>query len=99
MTFFLNLPNELIHEVLEAVLPEDLENFAGVCSRIHELSEPLLVKHRELIRKYCFTRGDNSEGDWNFIVDTLRKVQTDPRIGHYVKKLDICLMITGQVHD
>ena len=73
MATFDDLPNELVCEVLEAIWPQDLENFAQICIRVHASSKPLLVEHRKLIREYSTSRDNSLEGNMKWIMSTLKK--------------------------
>lgn len=48
----LKLPNELLILILECILPADIENFSKICSRVRELSGPMVREHRILALEY-----------------------------------------------
>ena len=86
MATFNSLPNELIREIIRYVQPEDFENFAAISSNVYSLASPFLTEHRALIRQYstfCAYTGSRS------ITDLLGTVLANPRIGSYVRKLEL----------
>lgn len=95
MTRFTDLPNEIFHEILGLVLPEDLENFASTCKQISLVSGPFLREHRQLIRQYgtLSNRGSEEEmrTEWRLrtIPTVLKNILDNPRVGRYVKKLHL----------
>lgn len=86
MAHFSSLPNELIREILTLVQPEDLENFAQLSRNVFRLAFPFLNEHRALIRKYHTLRNDIDPGATATLLST---VIANPRIGSYVKKVDL----------
>ncbi|CAD6594078.1 MAG: hypothetical protein ASARMPREDX12_008087 [Alectoria sarmentosa] len=100
MTRFTDLPNEIFHEILGLVLPEDLENFASTCKQISLISGPFLREHRQLIRQYdtISNRGPEEEMRTEYRLRTiptvLKNILDNPRVGRYVKKLHV-----GALHD
>ena len=86
MATFTSLPNELICEILRYVQPEDFENFAQISGNVYSLAFPFLTEHRALIRKYstfCACTGTRS------ITDFLATLLASPRIGSYVRKVEL----------
>lgn len=76
-----DLPTELICEILEHVLPEDIENFAGTCRTTASAVQRSLKIHRNLVRKYAISRNDALvEGS---IGQLANEVAVD-RIGRYI---------------
>ncbi len=67
-------------------MPEDLENFAQVSKHIRSVSDSALEEHRQLIRKYKTFTGLATAGA---VEPLLKDVLADPRIGHYVKRIDL----------
>lgn len=79
MAIFSDLPNEIIRIILPLVQPADLEHFAQVARRIHELACSLLHKHREMVRKYRTLnefkmRGLPPLSSESTVIEVLRKV-------------------------
>lgn len=99
MAVFSDLPNEIISIILPMVQPADLESFAQVARRIHELACSLLHKHREMVRRYRTLeefnnmRGLQPLSSESTVIELLRKVVTvNPLIGHYVRVLHLYSM-------
>ena len=86
MAHFASLPNELIHEILKHVQPEDLEDFAQLSHNVFRLAVPFLEKHRALIRQYHTLRNPPGPGS---IANLLNTVIADPRVGSYMKKVEL----------
>lgn len=93
MACFASLPNELIREILKLVQPEDLENFAQLSRNVSQLAVPFLNEHRALIRHYHTLRNPLGPGT---IANLPRTVIADPRIGSYVKKVELGRLIESQ---
>lgn len=86
MAHFASLPNKLIREILQHVEPEDLESFAQLSRNVFRLAFPFLNEHRALIRRYHTLRNDR---DSVSIATLLSTVIANPRIGSYVKKVEL----------
>lgn len=86
---FASLPNELICEILKLVQPEDLENFAQISRHVYSLAAPCLIEHRALIRRYHTLRNDT---DPRCITDVLSEVLTNPRLGSYIRIVELGLL-------
>lgn len=83
------LPNELLRHILGHVMPEDLENFAQTSKHVQLVSRSELESHRQLIRKYTSV-SDLAYRSYGRIVNSLLKdILSNPRIGHYVKILEL----------
>lgn len=83
--------------ILELVLPDDIESISLVSKRIYQLAVPLLEEHRRLRQQYN-TLKNKVQIDvmkWHnpggLVADLLCKIMSDPRIGHYVKKMDVTM--------
>ncbi|KAL6716817.1 hypothetical protein ACLMJK_004729 [Lecanora helva] len=101
-----DLPNELMLELLEFVLPADLENFARISKQIAALSSSLLVKHRKLIHDYSRMKqqlkmppGAENIPEILWLSHRLKEVQMNPLIGHYVRTLEIGRLSPVPWHD
>lgn len=82
-------PNEIILEILGHILPADFEHFAQTSIHIRTLSQGLLQKHRNLIRRH---QGFFVAKDSGVVQALLGEVLLDPYIGHYVRKFEIRFM-------
>ena len=91
-----SLPNELLRHILGHVMPEDLENFAQVSKHIRSISNSALEEHRQLIRKYTSLTGLAVGGA---VEPLLKDVLADPRIGNYVKRIDLCGVLREDLED
>lgn len=81
----LKLPNELLMQILESILPDDIENFSMICSRIRELSEPMLREHEELTVRYTHLQVFKET-----VPSTLTEYCTESyRLAQYPKQVDI----------
>ncbi len=80
MARFLDFPDELILGVISFIPPEDLENFAQTCSRVHSVAGPALEKHRLRIRQYSTLKNKG----FRTIAKTLKEVLVNPEIGRYI---------------
>lgn len=86
---FASLPNELICENLKLVQPDDLENCAQISRHVYSLAAPFLIEHRALIRKYHTLCNDTGP---RCITDVLSEVLADPRLGSYIRKVELGLL-------
>ena len=94
MAGFDHLPNEIILGILEMVLPADLENFAQTSKRVFLLAQPFLEPHRQLVRSYSTTFKSNQlrrdDAFWFAPIPSLLvKMRNEPRIGHYVREVNL----------
>lgn len=99
MAGFADLPNELVLEVLEMVLPEDLENFVQMSKHVFLIARPVLESHRQLIRLHTrfFSshlppeQGLHTEERDGFSVGRVpalfKAIINDRRIGHYIREV------------
>ncbi len=85
MACFQDLPNELLCQLLKIIMPEDLGNFAQINKHLQLLSQPLLINHRRLVRKYS----NSIRNGRGWIADTLRETLNNPYIGQYFRRLRI----------
>ncbi|KAL8789487.1 MAG: hypothetical protein Q9213_001100 [Squamulea squamosa] len=103
-SFLLNLPQEIILDIIENELhDEDLENLALCSKTVFELASDALAKHREKKRRYAiFSFGDvylYSPGERSLLARTvprevhpifaLKELLTDKNIAKYAKMLKI----------
>lgn len=84
------LPTEIIYGILEHVLPEDLENFAGTCRTTTAVAQPALKIHRELVRRYRISRNDPNSA--NSLAELGRELAVD-RNGRYVMRLQCSIWV------
>lgn len=80
MAVFSLLPNEIVCEILQVVLPEDLENFAQVSRNVAWLAKRFLPQHRSLIRRYSVL----SNSRLGSIGSLLKEVLINPCINMYI---------------
>lgn len=90
------LPNELLRHILGHVMPEDLENLAQVSKHIRSVSGSALEDHHRLIRKYTLFSGVAAAGT---VEPLLRDVLANLRIGHYVKRIELCEVLGEDSED
>lgn len=86
------LPNELLRHILSNFMPEDIENFAQASKHIRSISGPALKEHRRLIRKYTSFSGPAAA---DTVEPLLKDVLANPRIGYYVKEINLCRVREG----
>ena len=86
MAGFNDLPTETVLELLQWILPDDLDNFSRVSKVIHCLSKPLLEEHYELRKAY--RQFDTRQGTKS-IAELLHEILDRPRLAHYIKILTI----------
>ena len=94
MAGFNHLPNEIILDILEMVLPEDLENFAQTSKRVYLLAKSFLEHHRHFIRLHSTTfKCRQLRRDHAFwlapIPSLLIKIRNEPRIAHYTREVQV----------
>ena len=94
MADFASLPNELICEIFKLVQPADLESFAQISRNVFSLASPFLNEHRVLIREYHTLRNNT---DPRSITNFLSTVIANPRIGSYVKKVELGPLSNSQI--
>lgn len=93
MAPFASLPNELIRDILKLVQPEDLENVAQSSRNVFQLAAPFLDEHRALIRQYRTLSNPTGPG---CIANFLSTVIASPRIGSYVRKVELGQLMVSQ---
>ena len=87
MAHLSTLPNEVLRMIIRQVMPEDLENFAQTSKHIQSVSASAVENHRRLIRRYA---SFSDQVVPNAVKPLLKDVLANPRIGHYVKKVELC---------
>ncbi|KAL9073623.1 MAG: hypothetical protein Q9161_002865 [Pseudevernia consocians] len=90
------LPNELLGHILGYVMPEDLENLAQVSRHIRSVSGSALEDHHRLIRKYTLFSGPAAA---ETVEPLLKDVFANLRIGHYVKRIELCEVLREESED
>lgn len=101
MASFQDLSTELVLEILEKVLPEDIESISLASKRIYQLAIPRLEEHRVLRKQYTNFKNmvEHKSHHWHdpggLLAELLCKMMTDARMGHYVKKIDLELWNSG----
>ena len=78
MACFADLPNELVLEVLEMVLPEDLENFVQMSKHVFLIARPVLESHRQLIRLHKRFFSSHLPPEQGLTLKTVMDFQLDP---------------------
>ena len=68
-------------------MPEDIENLAQASKHIESVSGPALEVHRRLDWKHTSCRGLAAA---ETVEPLLKDVLANPRIGHYVKRIELC---------
>ena len=87
MPELLDIPNEMIHQMLLHVLPEDIENFAQICRRVAAVAQPVLTQHRMLIQSY--NTFDNTKTPDDGSIDRLaEEFAANPYLLQYLMRLD-----------
>ncbi|KAL9124825.1 MAG: hypothetical protein Q9217_005892 [Psora testacea] len=51
MPTFLELPNEIHHDIMEYCIPDDIENYAECCKFMREIAEDTFEEHFDLLRE------------------------------------------------
>ena len=91
MATLLSLPNEILLNIIEELLPDDLPNFALSCKRMQALSRRSLISYREWKKKYAVVnfhgcpKGDSE----SHLPALLRHMISDHRIAFYPRSLII----------
>ena len=93
MACFLDLPEELIFRTITFIPPEDFENCAQSCSRLHSVASSALEKHRLLIGQYSSMKHRGGRT----ISNTLKEVLVNPETGRYT--LNISLNYMGDTQE
>ena len=86
MAPFSSLPVELLEHIAGHVMPEDIENFAQTSKHIRSVSIAVLENHRQLNRKFAVISGRSATKTVKLMLEA---VLAGPRIGHYVKKIQL----------
>lgn len=89
MAPFSSLPVELLEHIAGYVMPEDIENFAQTSKHIRSVSIAALENHRQLNRKFAVISARSATAT-KTVKLVLEAVLAGPRIGHYVKKIQLC---------
>lgn len=90
MTRFVDLPNEVVGEILDHVHPDDLVNFSMMCKQIHSIATRSLRVHRALLRKYSNLHWKNDHfGNKHDRFARLEDLLRNPWVDSYVKSLQI----------
>ena len=97
MAQFQDLSNELVLNILEVVLPEDIESISLASKCIYQLALPRLQEHRRLRKQYnkfenmVEYKPNNWRDPGGLLADLLCKIFTDARVGHYVRRIRLDL--------
>ncbi|CAD6575336.1 MAG: hypothetical protein ASARMPREDX12_007228 [Alectoria sarmentosa] len=88
MPVLVDLPNELLEEILGCIAPNDLDNFVLSCKLLHKLATKRLQEHK-VLRRYL-TRVDN-RGPFkaNQFPELLHQILVKPFKADYVQQVDI----------
>ncbi|KAF2202682.1 hypothetical protein GQ43DRAFT_391657 [Delitschia confertaspora ATCC 74209] len=84
----LDLPGELIDEIINYTCPDGLESFALSCKAVYQRAYTQMEKHNALRTQWQHTRNDTTAR----YADSLRilsKICAAPRIGWYIEQLDL----------
>ncbi len=91
MAMLLDLPNELLLQVLDSATPTGMVSFATSCKRVNKLAQDNLTLHQQRIVKYqdvtlwgCFRHQDQPHP-----IILLRDICKDWRVAYYAKSLVI----------
>lgn len=96
-----DLSTELVLEILEKVLPEDIESFSLASKSLYILAIPRLEEHRALRKQYTNFQNmvEYRPHHWRdpggLLAELLCKVMTDARMRYYVKKIDLDVWNSG----
>lgn len=83
-TRLLDLPNEILCNIWQAILPNDIDNFANTCRHLRLLGEDVLEEHRWLKRIHGHFSLHEA-----FPSRVLNSFMRDRRLSHYPKKLTV----------
>ncbi|KAK4691788.1 hypothetical protein P7C71_g5288, partial [Lecanoromycetidae sp. Uapishka_2] len=92
MTQLLDLPDELLLEIIKQTCPEGIENLVSCCKKLYNTSDRILEKHRTNKRKYsrlAWPPADLWQPDdegWGFAT-SLSKLLYEPQLAPYVRSL------------
>jgi hypothetical protein len=84
----LNLPLEIIDDILDLTLPAGIEGFVLSCKTVYRRAAPQLRRHKELKQRWRCTSNHESER----IDDTLRiiyDISREPLVAEYIEVLDL----------
>lgn len=87
MATFADLPVEILLDILQYILPEDLESFAQTCRKVTFVAQAHLKDHRQLVRKYASC--SNTPESIGGILNLLDVLLQEEKMAHYVLRLDL----------
>ena len=89
MATLLSLPNEVLLNIIEELLPDDLPNFALSCKRMQALSRRSLISYRECKKKYDIVKfhGCPEKDSESHLPALLRHMISDHKIAFHPRSL------------
>jgi hypothetical protein len=83
----LDLPVEIIDEIIDLTLPSSFEPFALCCRAIYTRASSKIARHNSLKKRWrCTTIGYRHRGD---ILRILCEIACDPLVGRYIESLSL----------
>ena len=87
MSRFMDLPNELILEILQRVSAADVEAFCQLSKSVHTLTKSFLQNHRKLKRKYWTWSNETHPNKPLRFATLLSDILHNPRVTGYITRL------------
>lgn len=88
----MQLPNELLENIIVHVLPEGFESVALTCRRTYALCTPFIEHHNELRGQFRIFDYYRRQGHPDFVIgtgfDLLTRIAVEPIVARYIREAD-----------
>ena len=88
----MQMPNELLEEIVMHVLPEGFESVALTCRRIYALCTPFIEHHNKLRGQFrtfnYFRKGEHPDFVIGTGFDLLTRIAVEPIVARYIREAD-----------
>ena len=98
MATFMDLPTELLMHICIYVDPEEIFSFSAINQRIHEVSKPIVAKHKALRAKFSSIKDDPYMAFW-FWHNLCRSFLTGSPGNAYVRHIDTGMLEQRKQND
>ena len=88
----LQLPNELIQEIIKQILPDGFESLALTCKELHSICKPFIPYHNSLCKEFghfTYRKRSNRSFKIRSSIEFLLRIAVEPVVALYVREADL----------